>query len=1070
MNSNARRAERIIRFIALAAALMAAKHTVAQTVNGSILGTVRDQAGAVIPNASISVKSLETGAERSATTDGLGAYNILSVPAGSYDVTASVPGFRTEVRRGITMTVGAVLRVDLALNVGAISDKVEVTGEAPQVDTTTSTMSGLVAEGVIRELPLNGRDWLQLTVLQPGALIVVSTNQQSSPGTGLGTKMSISGGRPTQNVFRIDGLVVNDQGNDSPGSALGVNMGVDAIREFSVLTNAYSAEYGRSSGGVVNAITKSGTNGIHGTAFEFLRNSALDARNFFDLNRVPPFRRNQFGGSVGGPIKKDKLFFFANYEGLRQFLSQSIVAQTLSPNARNGLICANPPACTSTTQITINPNLKPYLPLYPQPNGAIQGDTGQYLIGGGTTGDENYVTGRVDYQLSARTSLFGSYTFDNANKLTPDAFVEKQTGTHTRSNRVMVTLQHSFTPTVINTIRTGFQRSIEFSGLDTNPASPLLTDLSLGFVPGRTMGMFTVSGLNTPGGIGSTGGDKYWYTTPQLSDDLAWVRGRNNIRIGFSVEAIRHNPYSPSAPNGVWQFGSVSDFLTGNNAQQFSADFPGTNLYRGFREKIFGVYFQDDLRIRPNLTLNLGARYEPTTTIKEVNNLIAVLPTLDAANPRLGNGFYKNPTLRNVSPRVGFSWDPFGNGKTAVRSGFGVFDVPILVNLFHLRALRSAPFFKAGNLVNPPVSSYPNGAFPLLGPSAFRAYWVQPNPPVAYKMQWNLNIQRQLTNSLSLMAGYVGAKGVHMPDGSDDGDMVPPGLVKTAPDGNLLFPSTRPYLRINPNYSQVQTTRWDGFSIYHSLQVNLVQRLSHGFTFQAVYAYSKSIDNGGIEYSNVEIAGQMDNPWWFDTNLQKGVSDFNIPQHLSLNFVWDAPSPHSGMAVTRFLLSGWELSGIFTTQSGRPFSIRIPSDQAGTGSNQVGRNGGGQRPDFNPSGGPGCTVGAVNAGVPANYIRVECFSFPRPGELGNLGRNTFRAPKLEDFDFSVFKNHNLVGEKLKVQFRAESFNLFNRPNFTNGGQPFTPFNSNGQPVLANTRLVGTVTTSRQIQFGLKLLF
>jgi len=1053
--------------LGLFVAFASARQLTAQTVNGNIAGTVRDQGGAVIPGAMVTARNQETGVEHSALSDETGVFNILSVPAGSYEVSVMQPGFQP-MRKSRTLTVGASVRVDFSLNVGLITDKVEVTAEAAQVDTTSSTLSGLVADSVIRELPINGRDWIQLATLQAGVLTVVTTLQSSSPGTGLGQKMSISGGRPTQNVFRVDGLVVNDQGNDSPGSALGVNMGVDAIREFSVLTNAYSAEYGRSAGGVVNAISKSGSNMFHGTVFEFLRNSALDARNFFDLAKVPPFRRNQFGGSLGGPVRRDKLFFFGNYEGLRQFLSRSIVSQTLSDNARQGLICANPPACTTTRQITISPGLKPYLPLWPQPNGPVQGDSGQFLKGGGQDGNEDYFTGRMDYQLSANTSLSGSYTFDRATRLTPDAFVLKLTGTHTRNNRVIVTLQHSFTPTLLNTVRAGVNRSVEISGQDYSPASPIMTDLSLGWVPGRTFGSFTVSGLNSASGFGASAGDSYWYTSPQVSDDLGWLKGRHNVRAGFSLEAIRHNPYSPSSPNGVWQFSQISDFLQGINAQQFSADYPGTNLYRGFREKIFGTYIQDEFRMRSNLTLNLGVRYEPTTTVKEVHNQVAILPSMDAAQPRIGNGWYKNPTLANFSPRVGFAWDPKGDGKTSIRSGFGLFDVPILVNLFHLRALRSAPFFLSGNLVNPPASSFPNGAFPLLGPTAVRGYWVQPDPPRAYKMQWNLNIQRQLTNSLAITAAYVGAKGVHLPDGSDDGDMVPPQLVTRSADGHYVFPKV--VQRINPNYSQIQTTRWDGYSMYHGLQLNLVQRLNRNFSLQAVYGWSKSIDNGGIEYSNVEIAGQMDNPWWFDNHLQKGLSDFNIPQHLGINFVWDVPSPKFNSVVPRFLLGGWELTGIFSLQNGRPFSIRVPNDVAGTGSNQVGRNGGGQRPDFNPNGGPGCTTGAVNANNPDNYIRVECFSFPAPGTLGNLGRNTFRAPNQNDFDFSLFKNNNVLGEKLKAQFRVETFNLFNHTNFTNGGQPFTPFNAQGQIVPANTRLTSTATTSRQIQLALKLIF
>jgi len=423
--------------LAVSVVLMNTPQSTAQTVTGSIVGTIGDPQGAVIPNAAVAARSLETGAERTTMSDATGHFTIVSVPAGSYELTASASGFKTEIRSGITMTVGAVVRVNFTLNVGALNEKVEVTGEAPQVDTTTSTITGLVGETIIRELPLNGRDWLSLAELQPG---VVTVQAGATPflRTGLGQKMSISGGRISGNVYRVDGMVVNDVSNNSPGGALGVNLGVDGIREFSVLTNSYSTEYGRSSGGVINAITKSGTNSLHGTAFEFIRNSQLDARNFFDIT-LPPFRRNQFGASLGGPIKKDKLFFFGNYEGVRQFLSESISANTLSPNARNGILCANT-ACTSTTQVAIDPRVMPYLPLYPLANGQITGDTGRFVVGAGQAGTEDYATGRIDEQLSANTSLAGSYTFDNSNITTPDTFNEKLIGTQVRNQRVMLSL------------------------------------------------------------------------------------------------------------------------------------------------------------------------------------------------------------------------------------------------------------------------------------------------------------------------------------------------------------------------------------------------------------------------------------------------------------------------------------------------------------------------------------------------------------------------------------------------------------------------------------------------------
>jgi hypothetical protein len=532
--------------------LLVASGMKGQTVNGTLLGSVLDQQGAAVPNVSVSSRNVDTGVSRSATTDDTGAYRIASVPAGRYEVTVGAAGFKTEVRSGITVTVGADIRVDFALSVGAVEQQIQVSGEAPQVDTTSSTLSGVVEENSVRELPLNGRDWLQLATLQAGVL-TVETQSRGATG-GMGTKMSISGGRPSHNVYRIDGMVVNDYSNNSPGSILGVNLGVDAIREFSVLTSDYSAEYGRAAGGVINAISMSGTNTIHGTAFEFIRNSAADARNVFDGATVPPFRRNQFGGTVGGPIMKNKLFFFVNYEGLRQFLSQSFTSLTLSPNARNGILTTGP--------VAIDARVKPYLPLYPIPNGTINGDSGFFNFGAGTRGTEDYVTGRVDYVLTAKDTLSSSYTWDNGGSSTPDAFDEKQTLSASLNQRLMLSLQHIFSPVLLNTTRTGFVRTASSGGTQVSPTIAQVNDPSLGFVPGNNMGTISVTGLATPGGIGSSGSDVFWYTAPQVNDDLSWAKGRNAFRFGFSLEALQNNENNKSNPAGAWQFGSIHDFLT----------------------------------------------------------------------------------------------------------------------------------------------------------------------------------------------------------------------------------------------------------------------------------------------------------------------------------------------------------------------------------------------------------------------------------------------------------------------------------------------------------------------------
>jgi hypothetical protein len=445
--------------------------------------------------------------------------------------------------------------------------------------------------------------------------------------------------------------------------------------------------------------------------------------------------------------------------------------------------------------------------------------------------------------------------------------------------------------------------------------------------------------------------------------------------------------------------------------------------------------------------------------------LAANLRNLTDAQITTGNPMYQNPTKHNFAPRVGLAWDPTKSGKTSVRAGFGMFNVLPLPNLLSGNLHHTIPFNLNATVVSPPPSSFPNQILPLLGAGAGSGYYMEYNPPEAYKLQWNLNVERQLTSGLSVTAGYVGSRGVHLPIRYGDLDLVPPALVKTAPDGHLLFPTTGPIQRINPNFPLIPATLWNGYSTYHSLQLNAAQRFSHGFSFQAVYVWSKNIDVGSSEVNQNDNFNNVDNPYGFNPNLERGVADWDVPHHLALNFVWDAPSLHSGMAASRFLLSGWELGGIFTAQSGEPFSAKIPADRARTGT--AAGNNNGQRPDYNAA--PGCSPNAVNQGNPDHYVKLQCFSFPALGQLGNLGRNTLRAPGLEDFDFSLFKNHNLAGEKLKVQFRAEAFNLFNRTNF--GARWFQAFNGKGVSIPANAALKApTVTTSRQIQFGLKFVW
>lgn len=1073
-------ASRVMGFVSFAAVVICSvvvpKPLGAQTVTGTILGVVQDQQGAVVAKAEVSARNRDTGVVRTTVADENGIYRIPSVPAGSYDVSVSSKGFKTEVRTGIIVTVGGDTSVTFSLTIGAVSEQVEVKEEAPQVDTSSATMGGFVNSSTVVELPLNGRDWLQLSLLQPGVdqLSGAQSLDKNRAQRGNGLALTMSGGRATDNVFRIDGLVVNDYANGGPGSPMRVNMGVDAIQEFSVLTNSYSAEYGRSSGGVVNAITKSGTNQFHGSVYYFLRNNVFDARNFFDLSLdVPPFRRNQFGGAAGGPIKKDRTFFFSNAESLHELRSLSSSVSTLAPQVHNGTLCANT-ACTQTTQVAINQKAQPYLALYPLPNGTVSGNTGIFNYPNPRRGLENYVIGKIDHYFSTSTMLSGSYSYDDATVSLYDDFNLKQLDYPGRRQNVVLSLQHIFSPSLINTTRVGVSRAHQGQNIDGSPNNPALIDTSLGFLPGQTMGLITIPGVSGQfagigAGYGGNGRNFFGYTTPQAYDDLTWTRGRQSIRVGFSFERIDYNFDSQNQINGNFTFGSIQNFLLGVPSQ-FNSDLPGTNTARGERMSVIAGYFQDDIRLFSNLTLNLGVRYEVGTVVSEVDGKTANLRNLTDTKPAIGDPFYRNPTLKNFAPRLGFAWDPFRDGKTSVRGGFGIYHIVPLPYLFAQRYSRTTPFFDGGVLPNPPPATFPSTAYQLLTVTTLRSINIEFEPHAAYKAQWNFNVQRQLTRDLALTVGYVGSAGVHLVHINEDADQVPLSLV-TSNGTNLIFPvpaAGQAIQRINPSFGRIGQTLWNGHSSYHALQTNLVQRPLKGLTYQIAYTWSKSIDNGSSTFNEAENINSTGAAYAFCERCNRAVSDFDIPHNFVANFQYNLPVAQAVQAnrVANAILGGWQLGGIYTRQSGSPFSLKIGGDRAFTGNSQVGNTNGGQKPNFVNA--PGCNPNAVTGNID-NYIMTQCFAFPAPGVLGNLGRDTLRMPVFRDLDFSVFKNQSLWGEKLKMQFRAEMFNILNNTNLQ--AQLLTIYDGSGnlQTSVGQTHSP-TVNTSRQIQFGLRLLF
>ena len=1058
----------------------------AQVVGGTIEGTITDPKGAVLPNVKVEIVNLSTQIVTPLTSNTDGFYTAPNLLPGNYTVTAKRSGFATAVTE-VILTVGAQHVVNVTMHIGTVNEVVKVQTEAPEVELASSEMSAVVNGTTIRELPLNGRDWTQLATLEPG---IASIRTQPAVGAGdrgqrgFGTQMTVNGGRPAQNNYRLDGTSINDYSNSAPGSVLGADLGSDAVAEFSVLSSTYPAEYGRSSGGVINAITRSGTNQFHGSVYEFLRNSALDASNFFDATK-PPFKRNQFGVTAGGPILKDRTFIFGNYEGLRQSLGITQVNTVPTATARAGHLTSG--------DVMVDPNIVPYLPIWPLPNaGSCSGlcDVGVFKLTGQQVTPENYFTTRVDHKVSANDSLDGTYMRDTATISQPDELGIKVTGYTTRRQLVTLEESHIFTPQVVNSARVGYSRVVGLVGQTLKALSPLAT--TLGFAaPGRPVGEIDVGGItNFSGGLGAISNYNFHWNSFQGYDDAFVTRGKHSIKFGVGVERIEENMSAADSPNGIYGFGSLPNFLQ-NMPDTFAANLGETGIPRNMRQTIFGAYLADDLRLLPNLTVNLGLRYEMSTVPSEIHGRIASLRNLTDSTLHTGNPYFSNPTLRNFEPRFGFSWDPFKTGKTALRGGFGMFDVLPLPYETQNLTLFAAPFYLLGTIGGLPPGAFPN-AFNLISatdPKTLRVNYIQQNPSRNYVMEWNLNVQRQVSESVAVMIGYTGSRGVHQPFRVEDMNIPLPDF--TLPQGYIWSPAAQGN-PVNGTFGQIEGLMWIASSSYHSLQAQIKKNMSHGLQAQASFTWGRSIDSSSAGSIGDNFHNSVSSLPFFSTKLNRGPSDFNVGKNLVTNLEWEIPSPKSLPEAAEWALGGWQLGGIFEASSGVPFSVVISGDPLNLGNTD---------PFDRPSrlNGPGCGH-PVNPGNPFNYIKLECFGLPQtpPGLpagvcqpfsadttgtscanlLGNSGRNQLNGPGLINFDVSLFKNMKFkrVSENFNVQFRVEFFNVFNHPNFSPPVDNTAVFDSTGASLAAPPgnggagQITSTVTTSRQMQLALKVIW
>jgi len=1058
-----------------------------QSVSSEIQGTVKDPSRAVIVGAKVIATNLETGVARSTVTDGNGSYHVDGLSAGSYQLKIEHAGFKVKRLTDITLLVNQAVVLDATLEVGSTNEELTIVGETPLVETTTAQMSSVVTTTGLSELPLNGRDLFQLTELQTG--VVPSTNGGSSLWSeGNMSKASAQGARPTMNNVTLDGGDINDPGyNVPPGGPAGAQLGVEAVREFRVVLNTYSAEYGRNGGANVQFVTKSGTNSLHGSAFEFFRNAALDAANYFDTLSKPPYERNQFGVTLGGPIVKDHTFFFINYEGLRERKGITTNISVPDDNARQGWL----PTVNGSglVNVGVNPTSALFIGLYPRPNGPELIDagvpSGLALFTGSEvqSAREDYAVLRIDQTIRNKDQIFGRYVFDDGVGIFPfqstaiPGFPGKRP---IRNQYFMLSWQKPIANHLLNEAKFNFNRTRYLAEVDnTYP-------LSISLVPGRALGVISIGGLPALGNnlvypLGSTS------NTFEGIDNLSWEHERHSLKFGVDAKRIQINGPFDFGTNGEYSFtGSAASttsnptfesFLRGIPAFYIGTDPVQSDSDRGFRQTYLGLYAQDDWRITPHLTLNLGLRWEYSSIPTEAEGRISNFHDVFTDKVPTVGPLWSGVPLDLWSPRIGLAWSPSRDAKVVVRGGFGIMRDQIWSNLyFDVRFYR--PFF--GALISEsPNFLAPPSSIPALGGSTspVGVFGITFNPQFPYYEQWTLNLQRQLGREMVLQIAYVGSRGLHLP---------------RAGEANPFQPTLGHNL--NPNFGSTPQIVTDATSNYNSLQISLQRRFVKGLSFQGSYTYSHSIDTASGPFPSDWVSEPGVSQNFFDLNADRGSSAFDRRNVFIGNLLYDLPfGPgqrwgRGELGATGKLVGGWRVGIIGQLLSGVPFTPVLGFNNSLTASSFPA-----DRPDVKSGVNPcNAVTGKVN-----RWFDPTIFTLPNtPDAAGNIfgdsGRNSLCGPSLKEFDFSLIK-HTQLSERVSLEFRSEFFNIFNHPNFDvpdntqgpngTGGNGDAIFvgrasdcnpatNSLGCGILAGNagRIFSTVTSARQIQFALKLIF
>ncbi|MCW5967790.1 MAG: TonB-dependent receptor [Blastocatellales bacterium] len=1038
---------------------LASAPAVAQTTS-TITGRIQDQQGAFIPGVKLTSRHIETGLRRTVVSDNEGRFTFPEMRVGAYEIEAERTGFRPLIRQGIQLTLGETSVVNLTMEVSTVSEGEEIRAEAPLVNTQTPELSYLVSERAVRELPLNGRNYTDLALLQPGVVAYPHRDGGSVVAHGLGT--SVNGQDPRSNVYLLDGTTQNDFTNGPAGSAASTVLGVEAIREFRVEANNYSAEFGRNSGGQINAISKSGTNSIHGSLYHFLRNDNLDARNFFDREPVgkPEFKRNQFGGSIGGPIREDRTFYFFNYESLIDRLGRTISSVVPDNNARQGIL-PNPAQPGQTIQVNVNPIIRPYLDEYPLPNGPnLGGGLASYLFRFNQTVDQHYLTGRIDHNFSGNHQFFGRYTFDDADQRLPTDYPQFPRNFRSRNQFFTAEYKQVLSDRMLQTFRLGFSRTRVGQDVEANTSQSLSP-----FVPGRgILGGIDIGGIPGRFGPQTSVNVKLTQNVTAFEYGLTRTQGKHLLKIGSLVEHYQDNMVNPTFSLGIFTFANLSTFLQGTPLR-FLGLTPEGAIDRYWRFNLFGFYAQDTYRVNSRLTLSGGLRYEFSTMPVDIYGRDSALINLTDATPTPGE-LYRNPTYRNFSPRAGFAWDIFGDGKTSVRGGYGVFfntnnQQNLIVTVTNPPATPRISIVSSPTLqLSFPVPQFERG----LGNTMRPVEWNIKNP---YVQSWNLNLQRELPAGILVSLGYAGTRGVHL---LRSGDVNIPTPVRQ-PDGTFIFPTNAAQLRPNPNFTTIELKRADGDSWYNALVFEVRKRFSQGVSFQSSYTFSRNIDNtqASTFFSDATNGTTSAFPALPGLDYNKGLADFHAKHNWVVNYTWELPFARGLRGAAGKILDGWQVLGIAQMRSGNPLTVFVQQNRSRSQwAPSLGPGLGFDRPNL----APGRTYENAVTGNPERWFDPTAFQLQPAGQLGSLGRGALIGPNLRTFDLSLLKSTQ-VRESVNVQFRVEMFNLFNRANFSNPSLlAFTgaPASVTEAPIASLGLIRATVTSARQIQFGLRIGF